>query len=294
MKTKVHAHFGFCLSKKKKQTYKTEGTKMQTNYEIITSRKNASVLAAAALADKKQRDKTGLFAFEGIKLFEDAAREKTDIEKVFVTERAYEKYKSILESSGVSDKLVFVTEEVYEKLSFESAPQGVFTVARKFSEKEMEFGENSTVMFLDSLGDPGNIGTIIRSADAFGVDAVFVGEGSADIYNPKTVRACMGSLFRVNVKVCTDIASDIENLRSKGFSVYAAMLDRSSEELLSLSLSGKIGFVIGNEGHGVSARTREACTGSVIIPMCEGPESLNAATSASVLMWEAYRTRMKK
>lgn len=267
---------------------------MQTNYEMITSRKNASVLAAAALADKKQRDKTGLFAFEGIKLFEDAAREKTDIEKVFVTERAYGRYKDIFASSGVSEKLVLVTEEVYEKLSFESAPQGVFTVARKFSEKNRCFGENSTVMFLDSLGDPGNIGTIIRSADAFGVDAVFVGEGSADIYNPKTVRACMGSLFRVNVKVCTDIAADIAVLRAEGFSVYAAMLDKTSESLLSLPLSDKVGFVIGNEGHGVSAGVRQACTGSVIIPMCEGPESLNAATSASVLMWEAYRARMKK
>ncbi len=267
---------------------------MQKEREIITSRKNPSVLAAAALADKKQRDKTGLFAFEGIKLFEDAAKEKTDIEKVFVTEKAFERWQSVFEKADVDEKIVFVTDEVYEKLSFENAPQGVFTVARKFAKKEISFGENDVIMLLDTLGDPGNLGTVIRSADAFGVSAVYIGEGSADIYNPKTVRACMGSLFRVNVRVCTDIVSDISALRAEGFRIYAAMLDRTSEDLLDLDVSGKIGFIIGNEGHGVSQKVREACGNSVIIPMCDGPESLNAATSASVLMWEAHRARAKK
>lgn len=273
-----------------------EGAKMQTEREIITSRKNAAVLSAAALADKKQRDKTGLFAFEGIKLFDDAVREKTDIEKVFVTERAYERWQDVFAVSGMgnSGKLVFVTDEVYEKLSFENAPQGVFTVARKFAPKPKQYGDNAVVMMLDTLGDPGNLGTIIRSADAFGVDTVYIGEGSADIYNPKTVRACMGSLFRVDVRVCTDIAGDIVRLREQGFALYAAMLDKTSENLLDLDLSGRVGFIVGNEGHGVSAHVRKACGKSVIIPMCDGPESLNAATSASVLMWETHRIRVKR
>ena len=267
---------------------------MQTEHEIITSRKNPAVLAAAALSEKKERDKTGFFAFEGIKLFEDAAREKTDIEKVFVTERAYERWQNIFAASGLDGKLTFVTEEVYKKLSFENAPQGVFTVARKFAPRGKQYGENAVVMLLDTLGDPGNLGTIIRSADAFGVDTVYIGEGSADIYNPKTVRACMGSLFRVDVRICTDIAVDISRLREQGFSLYAALLDKTSENLLDLDLSGKIGFIIGNEGHGVSDCVREACGRSVIIPMCDGPESLNAATSASVLMWETHRIRVKR
>jgi TrmH family RNA methyltransferase len=263
---------------------------MQENLEIITSRKNPSVMFAASLADKKQRDRSGLFAFEGFKLLEDALRSGTEIDRVFVTERAYGKYKTLL--SAVADKITVVTDEVYAKFSFENAPQGVFTVAKKKERREMEYTSDSFVLFLDAVGDPGNLGTIIRSADAFGVDTVFVGKGSADIYNPKTVRASMGSLFRVDIKVCDDIASDISALKQRGFDIYAAMLDPDSENLLDIELEkGNIGFVVGNEGHGISADVRDACGKSVIIPMCQGPESLNAAISASVLCWEVFRVR---
>ena len=263
---------------------------MQKNFEIITSRKNAAVLAAAALSEKKQRDKTGLFAFEGIKLFLDALGAGLEIEKVFVTERAYERYCE--ELAPAMAKLTVVTDEVYEKLSFENAPQGVFTVAKKRKEAKKAYGARAFALFLDTLGDPGNLGTVIRSAEAFGADTVFVGEGSADIYNPKTVRAAMGSLFRVDVRVCTDIASDIASARGEGFEVWAAMLDKTSKNVCDLALEkGKTGFVIGNEGHGVRESVRSACTGSVIVPMCEGPESLNAAICASLLSWEVYRAR---
>jgi TrmH family RNA methyltransferase len=263
---------------------------MQKSFEIITSRKNAAVAAAAALADKKQRDKTGLFAFEGIKLLSDAMGAGLEIEKVFATERALERYGEVL--SGLADKITLVTDEVYAKLSFENAPQGVFTVAKKRTEAKKTYGERAFALFLDTLGDPGNLGTVIRSAEAFGADTVFVGEGSADVYNPKTVRAAMGSLFRVDVRVCTDIAADIASARGEGFEVYAAMLDKTSKNVCDLELGGgKIGFVIGNEGHGVRESVRSACTGSVIVPMCEGPESLNAAICASLLSWEVYRSR---
>jgi TrmH family RNA methyltransferase len=263
---------------------------MQNNPEIITSRKNPAVLAAAALTDKKQRDKTGLFAFEGIKLLCDALGAGLEIEKVFATERAYLRYSA--ELAVLKGKLTLVTDEVYAKLSFENAPQGVFTVAKKRGEGKKAYGESAFAIFLDTLGDPGNLGTVIRSAEAFGADTVLVGEGSADVYNPKTVRAAMGSLFRVDVRVCTDIAADIEKMRGDGFEVYAAMLDKTSKNVCDLELSeGKIGFVIGNEGHGVRESVRAACTGSVIVPMCDGPESLNAAICASLLSWEVYRSR---
>lgn len=263
---------------------------MLKNFELITSRKNAAVLAAAALAEKKQRDKTGLFAFEGIKLYEDALCAGLEIEKVFATERAYERYGARL--APAAGKLTLVTDEVYAKLSFENAPQGVFTVAKKRAEAKKAYGERAFALFLDTLGDPGNLGTVIRSAEAFGADTVFVGEGSADIYNPKTVRAAMGSLFRVDVRICTDIAAEIAAMRGEGFEVYAAMLDKTSINVCDLALdNGKVGFVIGNEGHGVRESVRAAASGSVIVPMCEGPESLNAAICASLLSWEVYRAR---
>jgi TrmH family RNA methyltransferase len=148
------------------------------------------------------------------------------------------------------------------------------------------------VILLDGVADPGNFGAILRSAEAFGVDTVYMGKNGADIYNPKTVRACMGSLFRTDIRRSDDIACEVMRLRREGFRVFATALDKNSLDIRDVDFSGKIGFVIGNEGHGVSPEAIEACNGTVIIPMREGPESLNAAVATSVVMWEAARKRL--
>lgn len=257
--------------------------------EIITSKNNSAVMAAAKLADKKYRERENKFAFEGIKLFEEAHRAGIRFSRVFVTEAAYEKYAeklSVLEKGIVT----VVSDSVYEKLSFENAPQGVFSVAEYFSPKTKK--ESSFVLILDGVADPGNFGAILRSAEAFGIDTVYTGNNGADLYNPKTVRACMGSIFRVNVRRLETIAPQIKELQKEGFHVYATALDQRSKDLREVDFSGKIAFVIGNEGHGVSTETLKACDGTVIIPMHEGPESLNAAVAASVVMWEAARIRL--
>jgi TrmH family RNA methyltransferase len=164
-------------------------------------------------------------------------------------------------------------------------------VASYFSPKTAE--DASFVVLLDGVADPGNFGAVLRSADAFGVDTVYAGAGSADRYNPKTARACMGSLFRVDVRRADNLAAEVLRLREEGFRIYATALDARSEDIRRVDFSGKIGFVIGNEGHGVSGAVLDACTGSVIIPMSEGPESLNAAVASGVVMWEAARVRLK-
>ena len=257
--------------------------------ERITSKSNPSVMAAAKLADKKYREKEGVFAFEGIKLFGEAIQNGAKIRRVFVTEDALEKYREKLRAVS-EDKIFVVSDAVYEKLSFENAPQGVFSVAEYFS--PMPKKEISLVLLLDGVADPGNFGAILRSADAFAIDAVFAGKNGADLYNPKTVRACMGSLFRVDVRRAVSIEAEVLRLREEGFRIYATTLNEASEDIRKVDLTGKIGFVIGNEGHGVSEAVVKACTGSVIIPMREGPESLNAAVASSVVMWEAARNRL--
>ena len=257
--------------------------------ERITSKNNPSVMAAAKLSDKKYREKEGVFAFEGIKLFREAVQNGAQIRRVFVTEDAFEKYGEVLLCVG-EEKIFIVSDAVYEKLSFENAPQGVFTVAEYFSPKPKE--DISLVLLLDGVADPGNFGAILRSADAFAIDAVYAGKNGADLYNPKTVRACMGSLFRTDIRRSEDIVAEIKRLQKEGFRIFATALDKRSMDIRSVDFSGKIGFVIGNEGHGVSAEAIEACDGTVIIPMCEGPESLNAAVASSVVMWEAARNRI--
>ena len=257
--------------------------------EIITSKNNAAIIAASKLSDKKYRERTGTFAFEGIKLFSEALSAGVRFSRVFVTEAAYEKYEEKL-STLPESILTVVSDAVYEKLSFESAPQGVFSVAEYFSPKTRE--DSSFVLLLDGVADPGNFGAILRSAEAFGVDTVYMGKNGADLYNPKTVRACMGSLFRTDVRRTENIKDEIARLQKSGFRIFATALQKDSLDIRDVNFTGKIGFVIGNEGHGVSEDAITACDGTVIIPMYEGPESLNAAVASGVVMWEAARQRL--
>lgn len=258
-----------------------------TDFPYISSRANPKITEAAKLADKKYRDASGKFAFEGIKLLEDACKSGYIPEAVYITERAYERFGEELDAIGVRDKITVVADAVYEKLSFENAPQGIFCVV-PYRRERSEKGEDGFVLFLDNVGDPGNLGAVIRTADAFGVSAIYISAGSADLWNPKTIRACMGSAFRVNVETECNIEEKIREMRSHGKKVYAAMLDDAATRLGDIPDMAHAAFVIGNEGHGVSPAVRAACDGAVYISMREGgAQSLNAAVAASIIIWEA-------
>lgn len=261
-----------------------------SEFPRITSRNNEAITFASKLKERKYRRESGLFVFEGIKLLEDAVRSGTVLSAVYVTEKAFSHFEKELDACGIEDDLTVVSDPVYEKLSLENAPQGVFCVARLPEKRKTAAGGFSVL--LDHVGDPGNLGAILRSADAFGAEAVYISEGSADLYNPKTVRACMGSLFRVYTETDCDLVAKTAELRKAGQSVYAAMLDDSARRPSELGDLAVSAVVIGNEGSGVTDEVRAACTGAVYIPMREnGPQSLNASVAAGILMWECYRTK---
>lgn len=254
--------------------------------ETITSRKNRRITDACALSDRKERKRTGLFTFEGIKLFDEAKKTGLIFDSVFVTGSALEKYDGSL---CAVDCVYAVTDEVYDKLTGENAPQGVFSVCRIPESRTPDIDDCKCVILLDGVADPGNLGTIIRCADAFGIGHVFISSDGVDLYSPKTVRACMGSLFRVGTTVVTDVCDTVRSLQSHGFGVYAAVLSPDAKSITDMTYPGRIAFVVGNEGHGVSAPVSAACDGRVIIPMCGGAESLNASVAASILMWEGAK-----
>ncbi|MBQ0126296.1 MAG: RNA methyltransferase [Clostridiales bacterium] len=258
--------------------------------ENITSRKNQTVIRAGRLYDRREREERGEFFVEGIKLFDEAVGAGADIREIFVTKTALEKYESSILRANPK-KIYLLSDDVFSKLTEENAPQGIFAVLGFFEPKTNEISENPVALVLDEIGDPGNLGTIIRCADAMNVSCVYIGDNGVDLYNPKTVRACMGSLFRVRAVRC-NAREAVERLKSDGYSVYAALLDERARDVRNADLSGKIAFVIGNEGRGVSTDMASACTGSIIIPMKSGVQSLNAAVAASMLMWEAARTRL--
>ena len=192
-------------------------------------------------------------------------------------------------------KVVVLSEGAFEKISTETSPQGIICVIKYLDffnnidiiyKEEFFLAENERAIILSSLRDPGNLGSVIRSAVAFGVDHIIVTADSADLYNPKTVRSAMGSLFRVKISKVSDLNSCIEVLMELGRNVYAAELSEKAKPLSAVSFSGRDIVIIGNEGHGIPKEISDKCTGSLYIPISKKTESLNASVAAAIFMWE--------
>lgn len=254
--------------------------------EIITSRNNKTIINAAKYKEKKYRDTEGIYCFEGRKLFSEACLSGVEIICVFVTEKSHSYVINTLDSS---DTMVYtVTDTVFSKLSDDRAPDGIFCLARK---PKVAVADKGTKFILSSVRDPGNLGTCIRSARAFGIDTLILHD-CADEYNPKVIRSSMGAFFRQKIIHTDDIISTIDDLTKRGCKVYPTALTDKSISLNDISVDNDTVFIIGNEGHGVSDEIIDACKGvSVIIPMPGDTESLNASVAASILMWELSKVK---
>ena len=274
---------------------------------IITSRQNPLVKYFCGLAEKNIRSKEGLFRFDGIKLLREALHSDVEIRYVVYREPIAEGVntlvKQALDGGKISsENVIAVSAEVFDKISEEKSPEGVITVVRMMervhirgSATEMaeliEGGER--ILIAESLRDPANLGTIMRSAYALGIDRLVLTDDCAEIYSPKTIRAAMGAAFRMSTLTVKgdSLTAFIGALRASGRRVYATALYEDSLTLGEIELSARDCFVIGNEGHGLSKRAVEACDASVIIPMREDAESLNAAAAAAICIWETVRAR---
>lgn len=258
-------------------------------YSYITSRANPLIVATAALSEKKYRDRYGYFVFEGRKLFAEALSSEAEIVNVFICDDI----PGNIVSELPSDKVIVVNRSVYDKISREKSPEGILCVAKHidFLHKFVKIyncnGKASGTKFMAvQIRDPGNLGTMIRNANALGIDELIISSDCADIYNRRTVRAAMGALFRQKITVCSDIPSAVEALRKNGYRVNAASLSGNPMRLTDMNIDSSDCFLVGNEGHGLSEDLIGICDRSVIIPMREGSESLNAAAAAAILMWE--------
>jgi TrmH family RNA methyltransferase len=259
--------------------------------EMITSRKNRKIIDAHSLCDKKARDKSGLFATEGIKLLKELISEKVELCEVYFTESAKNRFSDVFSEAEKLCPVYEVTDEVYEKLSFEKSPEGVFAVAKKKSvfKNALETAGDGGFVILDGVQNPSNVGTVIRTAAALGVSRILLGKGCADVFGPKTLRAAMGTVFKVNICVCDDILKEIENLKKSGMKVYGAALEKDSVDIREISFEKDDCIVLGNEGQGISKEVLSLCDKKIIIPMMQNTESLNAASAASVLIWEKQK-----
>lgn len=268
--------------------------------DIISSRNNQLVVRIGKLEDKKHREDERLFCLEGVKLLCEALSFGVGIEYILVREDSYEHIMEIVNvflgeraicSGGT---LVRLSESAFGKLSSEKSPEGVITVAKyidKFHKKgKIEKGDGEgngkRMLMLESVRDPGNLGTLLRSAAAFGIEKVIMSDDCADIYNTKTIRAAMGAVFKVETLRVESIPETAEALKECGRRVFATALDKDALKLGDFQLKASDVFLIGNEGHGLSENAIKSASSSVFIPMAEGTESLNAAIAASVCMWE--------
>lgn len=259
---------------------------------MISSTANPRVKNIVLLQKKgKERRRQGLFVIEGRKLFEEVLRDAPEaIVEVYVTEE-------FLESSGHNVSLVDVTyetvsETVMKAMAETMEPQGILATVRipEYDKKELLRNENGVWIALEDLRDPGNLGTILRTAEAAGVTGVFLSANSVDMYNPKVVRSTMGAIFRVPHFYAEDFLKELEEMKEWGGTVYAAHLsgERFYDEP---DYSGRSVILIGNEANGLSEEASGKADCLVKIPMEGKAESLNAAVATSLFVYEAYRKR---
>ena len=296
--------------------------------EEITSASNSRVKRLVLLRQKaKERRQSQSFVIEGERLVLDAPAEY--LEEVYVTRGALEKSGERL--APLSGKITLLSEEAMAKASDTMSPQGILAVARqpRYSTEDLlgrERRESLNVtsiehvqtaasvlphsaksalqilpqrdikvktpllLILEDIQDPGNLGTMFRTAEAAGATGILMSRGTVDVFNPKTVRSTMSSIFRMPFAVEEDFHSALRDLQEKGIRLFAACLDESrSYEFVDGR--GACGFLIGNEGNGLTKETIQLADERVHIPMEGRIESLNAAMSAGILLYEAARQR---
>ncbi len=260
--------------------------------ECITSKTNDKIKFAVKLREKYNfRKENGLFFIEGARLCYDAALSGVEVKELFVTETANEKYSEYVSYiQEKAEKSYIISKDVAQKLCDTSTPQGVFCVC-KVLDKNTNIGKikyNGKYVALEDVSNPQNFGAVVRTAEAVGLDGVIV-SGGCDIYNPKSQRAAMGSLFRMDVFQVEDLPAFLTQLKSESMTVLAGVPDENAEKITEVSMDGGVVSVIGNEGNGITEETKNTASLLVTIPMKGRAESLNAAAAASIMIWEMMR-----
>ncbi len=264
--------------------------------EEITSVTNPLIKMAASLKQKKYRNELGLFAIEGIRFAEEAAASGWETEYCLYTEEAasndrVKKVLSALQKRNCRQQQV--SQSVYERISDTEHPQGIMVIVKKKSYDLPELlvpGKVPFFIVLDRIQDPGNVGTMIRTADAAGCSGVILTDGCADLFSGKVLRSSMGSIFHLPIVNLVETKRACSFFAEQGISVAAACLDTP---LLywDVAMSGPLAIVFGNEGSGISQEWLAVADKKVRIPIYGNAESLNVASATAIFLYEAARQR---
>lgn len=256
--------------------------------EKITSKNNTIIKDTKRLfTSSKARRENQLFALEGARLCFDVLNSVYSVDTLLVSQDIIDKYPQKFDQLlDISDKVYLINNEVAQKLTDTKTPQGIFALVKM----QKNNGKISCGKYiaLDGVQDPSNIGAIIRSGEALGIDGIIT-YNSCDIFNPKAIRASMGSVLRANIIETVDLESTIKELQSNGFMVYSTVPDSSATDITTVDFDGDVVSVIGNEANGVEENIKNASSDLITIKMLGNAESLNASVAASITMWEMLR-----
>jgi len=253
--------------------------------KTVTSKDNPVLKAARRLHTRKGRDETGSFLITGQKLISEAVSSGFTVENVFINAGALARGEA---AAGEYAKETALEEKLFRELAGTVTPQPFLAVDKR-PEPEGFCGEAKRVLVLDRVGDPGNAGTMVRSALAAGMDAVWCVKGTADVFSDKVIRASAGAVFHLpareglSAEWCIKLARETD--------ARLLVCSAGGTELYDADLTGSIALVIGNEGDGPQEEFLQAADAVVGIPMDDKAESLNAATAAAVVMYEGLRQR---
>jgi len=259
--------------------------------EIITSKDNTVIKLYRKLADsRRERLKHEMFVLEGFRIVMDAVKEKRNPEYLILTSQAYEKYESeLLQADLNNTRLIVISNELGNRISQTENTQGIFAICRIPDKKILIPDKNGKYIVLINVQDPGNMGMIIRTADALGIDGVIISE-CCDLYSPKVIRSTMGSVFRVRIYSEPDSDNIFNMLDESNIKSFAAVIDSNAVNVNNADFSGGCAVFIGNEGNGLPDKIADRCCQKIIIPMNGTINSLNAAMAAGIIMWELKRS----
>ncbi|MBP0979765.1 MAG: RNA methyltransferase [Oscillospiraceae bacterium] len=267
--------------------------------EFITGNSNERIKNIVNLVkDKKTRQKQGLFVIEGLKIILEAKKTNIKIKTILLTEKFFKKNKSRLKNILDNTlEIIIITENISKKISSNVTPQEVFAVCQIPETKLLDhvldkknINNINNILMILNLQDIGNFGTIIRTANALGIDCILISSDCPDIYSPKVLRATMGAIFNINIiKInnnTDDIKKIIKSFKDKNFMAVASAVADDCKNINQISFLNKNLIIVGNEGNGLDREIIKICDESVKIPMIKEADSLNVAVASGILIWE--------
>lgn len=246
--------------------------------KVITSYDNQHIKLIQKLKTKKYRDELDKYILEGFKLVDEALKTSISVD-IYISDFLEDDSKISHYIDNPLCKIYVIEEKIFSKISILETSQGIIGVCNKPNLSNID---GDLLLLLDRIQDPGNMGTIIRTADAAGFNGIICSSGCVDLYNPKVIRASMGSIFHINIFQNCNLYDCIKNM--KNYSIIGTSLN-ASREYKSLQERSKYGVIIGNEGQGINKDLLELCTDTVKIPIYGKAESLNASVAAGILLY---------